>query len=72
MGLYGAPHGWGGKKAPLSKICYLTHHCYTLPKENPKIIYTRNTDLQFYWHQYFFTGNQQFLLYLEIQIQTAF
>ena len=44
MGLFKAAHGWGGKKAPLPKICHMlsyndeTWYSYTLPKENPKNI----------------------------------
>ena len=30
-----------------------------------------DTSPKFCWHQHFFTGNQQILLYQEIQIQTA-
>ena len=38
------------------------------PKEIQKIYESRDTPLAFCWHQHFFTGNQQILLYQEIQI----
>ena len=38
------------------------------PKKIQKIYESRDTPLEFYWHQHFFTGNQQILLYEEIQI----
>ena len=39
MDLFGALHGWGGKKAPLPKICHtyptiMKLGIYTLPKED--------------------------------------
>ena len=62
----------------LPKIC----HTYpTMIKLGTVIRYTkkiqniyepRDTSLQFYWHQHFFNGNQQILLYQEIQIYIAF
>ena len=66
MGFLGSAHGWGrGQKVPLSKICHtsptMMKLCsYTLPKEDQKNIWI--------WHQHFFTGNHQILLYQEIQI----
>ena len=62
--------GEGAKKTPhLPKIC----HTYpTMMKRGTVIPYLRkiqkiyeshDTPLEFYWHQYFFTGNQQILLY---------
>ena len=61
------------KRPPLPKICHTYHTMmklgsYTLPKEDRKIYESRDTLLEFCWHQYFFTGNQQILLYQEIQI----
>ena len=41
-------------------------------KKIKKIYYLCETHLNFCWHQHFFTGNQQILLYQEIQIQIAF
>ena len=44
MGLFGAVHGWGAKKAPIF-LKSITHsyndetwHSYALPKEDPKTI----------------------------------
>ena len=67
--------GWGGgKKVSLPKI----YHTYPtmmklgtlIPylKKIQKIYKSRDTALEFWWHQHFFTGNQQILLYQEIQI----
>ena len=74
MGIFGADHGWGGgKKSPLPEIC----HTYpttkklgtVIPylKKIQKIYESRDTPPDFYRHQ-IFTGNQQILLYQEIQI----
>ena len=41
-------------------------------KKIQKIYQSRDTVPGFCWHQHFFTGNQQILLYQEIQIQIAF
>ena len=38
------------------------------PKKIQKICVSLDTPLEFCWHQHFFTGNQQILLYKEIQI----
>ena len=38
------------------------------PRKIQKIYESRDTLLEFCWHQHFFTGNQQILLYQEIQI----
>ena len=76
MGFFGAAHGWGvgGQKGPLPKIC----HAYptmmklgtVIPclKKIQKIYESHDTPCEFCWHQHFFTGNQQILLYQEIQI----
>ena len=63
-----------GQKAPLPKICHddETWHSYTLPQEDQKNIWTRDTPPEFCWHQHFSPGNQQILLYQEIQIHIAF
>ena len=58
----------------LPKFC---HTCPTMmklgtvipyPKKIQKIYESRDTPLEFSWHQYFFTRNQKILLYQEIQI----
>ena len=58
----------------LSHISYNdeTWHSYTLPKEDPKNIWTTWNTPDFWWSQHFFTGSQQILLYQEIQIKIAF
>ena len=74
MGLFGAAHGWGrSKKAPLPKISHtlstmMKLGSYTLPKENPKIYKSHDTSLEICWFQHLFTGNEQLLLYQEIQL----
>ena len=85
MGLFGATHGlgWGGRKAPVPKIC----HTYpTMMKLGTVITYLKKiqkiykshtlTDM---WHTLsvllksaFFTENQPLFLYQEIRISTAF
>ena len=60
------------------KICYIYHPMMkrdtVIPyqKKIKKIHESHVTPLAFSWHQYFFTGNQQILLYQEIQIQITF
>ena len=67
--------GGGGKKpSPIPKIC----HSYptlmklgtviTYPKKIQKTYESRDTLLEFCWHQHFFNGNQQILLCQEIQV----
>ena len=65
--------GWT-KKASLPKICH-TYPTMMKPstvipylKKIQKIYQSRDTPPEFCWHQHFFTGNQQILLYQEIQI----
>ena len=76
MGFFGAAHGFGGhrgkKLPPLSIICH-THPTLmklstVIPylKKIQKIDKSRDTPLDSY--QYFFTENQQFLAYQEIQV----
>ena len=79
MGFFGAPHGWGGqKRPPLPKICCTYPTMMKLGtvipyrKKIQKIYDSRDTLLEFCWQQHFFTGNQQILLYQEIQIQIPF
>ena len=64
----------GRKKSPLPKIC-LTYPAImkigtvlTYPKKIQKLYESRDTALEFCWHQHFFSGNQQILLYSEILI----
>ena len=74
MGFFRAAHRWGGPKRPPSlkpvthptmmKLGTIIPH----PKKIQKIYASRDTSLEFYWHQHFFSGNQQILLYQEIQI----
>ena len=71
MDLFQVAHGWGEGRSPSLKIC----HTYptmmkidTLPKEDPKIYKLHDIPHALYWQQHFFTGNQQLLLYQEIQI----
>ena len=80
MGFFGAAHGWGGvaKRPPVPKICHTYPTMIKLgtvipyPRKIQKIYKSRDTPLQFCWHQHFFTGNQHILIYQEIQIQIAF
>ena len=75
MGIFGAAHGWGGDtKTPLPKICHTYSAIMKLGivmpylKKIQKIYESRDTPLEFFWHQHFFTGNQEISLYQEIQI----
>ena len=64
MGFFGAVHRWGGaKKVPLPEIC---HTCPTMMKLGTVIPYlkkiqniykSRDTTLELFWHQHFFTRN---------------
>ena len=75
MGLLGAAHAFL-PPPPSPSVQNLLHmsyndeswHSYTLPKDDPKTYKSRDTPLNFCWHQYFFTGNQQLLLYHEKQV----
>ena len=64
----------GLKRLPLPKICHTYPTMMKLgsiipyPKKIQKIYESRDTPLEFCWHEHFFTGNQQILLYQEIQI----
>ena len=66
--------GGNPKRPPLPKICRTYPTIMKLgtvipyPKKIHKIYESRDTPLDFCWHQYFFTRNQQILLYQEIQI----
>ena len=77
--LFRAAHGWGwggggDKKPPLPKICR-THPAMmklgtliSYLKKIQKIYKSRDTPLEFSWNQRFFTGDQQVLLYQQIQL----
>ena len=75
MGFFGAAHRWEGG---LPKICHKRPTMMKLGtiipylKKIQKIYQSRDTPLEFCWHQHYFTGNQQIFLYQEIQIYTAF
>ena len=67
MGFFGAAHEWGGpKKPPLPKICH-THPTMmklgtVIPylKKFQKLYESRETPLEFYWHQHFLTEISKF------------
>ena len=79
MGIFGAAHGWRGRKMPpLPKICH-THSTVmklgtVIPylKKIEKIYESRDAPLDFCLHQHFFTENQQILLYQEIGVLIGF
>ena len=74
MGIFTAAYRWGPKKDSLPKI----FHTYptkiklgtVVPdlKKTQKIYELRDTPLKVFWHQQFFIGNLQILLYQKIQI----
>ena len=74
--IFAAAHGLGrGAKgsASLKSVThflewYETWHSYTLLKEEKEKYESRDTHPKFCWHQHFFVGKQQILLYQEIQI----
>ena len=73
-----ASHRWlgegGAKGFPLPKICHTYPAMMNLGTVIPylrricKIYESRDTTLEFCWHQHFYTENQQILLYQEIQM----
>ena len=71
MDLFGAAHEWN---CPLTKIkyAYLTMMklgtAILYPKKIQEIFKSRDTPLEFCLYQYFFTGNQQLLLYQEMHL----
>ena len=78
MVFFVAAHGWGPPERS-SSIKSVTHillwwNSAVIPylKKIQKTYKSHDTPLEFYWHQQFFTRNQQNLLYQEIQIQIAF
>ena len=74
MGFFGAADGSGGGRGELSKICHTYPTIMKLGtaildlRKIQKICKSRDIPLEFCWHQHFFTGNQQILLYQEMQI----
>ena len=73
--------GEGGKKpAPPSPFLKSVTHILqwwnstVIPclKKIQKLYESRDTPLEFYWHQQFFNGNHQVLLYREIHVLIAF
>ena len=74
MGFFRAAHGWVPKRPSLLKICRTYPTMMKLGtvipylKKIQKLYETRDALLEFCWHKYFFTGNQQILLYQKIQI----
>ena len=73
MGIFGAAHG-SGQHMGAAQIChtYLTMIKFDTVtpclKKIQKIYESRDTPPEFCWHQPFFIGNQQILIYQEIQI----
>ena len=66
MGFFEAGHRWvGAKKPPHPKICHTYPTMIKLDKFIPylkkiqKIYKSRETPLEFCWHQHFFTENQE-------------
>ena len=80
MGIFWAAHRWGGgaKRPPLPNICHtyptMMKFGTVIPnlRDIQKIHKSRDTPPNFCLHQHFFSGNQQILLYQEIQILIAF
>ena len=79
IGFFGAAHwcGWGRGGAFWALLPKIRHTYPTMMKLGTVISYlkriqkiyeSRDTPPEFYWHQHLFTGNQQILLYQEIQI----
>ena len=78
MVFFGAAHGWEGVlqkgTPPLSKICHTYSTMMKLGTVIPclknfqKLYESPDTPFEFCWHQHFLAGNQQILLYQEIQI----
>ena len=79
MGLLTAGgRGRGAKRPSLPEICHTYPAMMKLGRvilyhwKIQKIYKSRNTPLEFCWHQHFFPGNEQILLYLDIQLSTRF
>ena len=72
-GLFRGYSRMGGKKVPHPKICHTSCTMklgIIIPylKKIQKIYESLDTFLEFCWHQHFFTGNQQILVFQEIQM----
>ena len=62
----GGSGGWGGKNPPVTKICH-TYPAMIKFGTVIQIIYTsRDTSIEFWWNQHFFTESLQLLLYQQI------
>ena len=81
MGFFGAAHGWGGGGAFCPPLLKIRHTYSTVMKLGTVIPYlrkiqkmhkSRDTSLQFCWHQQFFNGSQQILLHQQIDLQIGF
>ena len=72
MGLSGAANGWEVKTSPSLKSVTPAMMTFdtVIPylKKIQKLYKSRDTPLEFCWHEYFFMRNQQILLYQEMQI----
>ena len=74
IGLFGAADRSGSKNAHLHKICHTYPTMMRLSTVIPYLTNIQNTyklldtPIKVCWHQYFFTKNQQLLLYQEIHI----
>ena len=72
MGIFGAAYGWGKKAPSLKSVTHILQWwnlaVITYLKKIQKIHESRDTPPEFCWHWHFFTGNQQILLYQDIQI----
>ena len=73
MDLFGAAHECQ-KGSPPQNLWHMIKFGTVLPylKKIQKIYESHDTPNELCWHQYFFTGTQQILLYREIQIQIEF
>ena len=76
--IFGTAHGWGAKRSPLHKICHTYPTMMKLGTVIPylqkieKIYKSSDTHPELYWHQHFFTGNQQILLHEEYRYRLHF
>ena len=74
MGLFEDAHGWVAQKGTLSKICHIYPTLMKIGTVIPylnkiqKIHKSLDTLIEFCWHQYFFTEDQQLLVYQEIHV----
>ena len=73
MSLFGAAHTWRGEAKRHTYPTMIKLGIVMLYQNMTQKLYkSRDTPLDFCWHQYFFIGNLLFLLYQEIQIQIVF